>query len=100
MPRKTATSLPPPGAVMKLLPPVDAFAVKIARKYSVKLDDLLRVYSNGARRRNLMHARHELWVVTMDTLGLSYPDTGYMFGVDHTSIISARKEYEGRPRTL
>jgi chromosomal replication initiation ATPase DnaA len=85
---------------MKLLPPVDAFAVRIARKYCVKVDDLLRVYTNGARGRNLMHARHELWVVTMNTLGLSYTDTGFMFGVDHTSVIDARKEYESRPGRL
>jgi chromosomal replication initiation ATPase DnaA len=100
MPRKRTTRLPPTGAVMKLLPPVDSFAAKIAKKYCVKLDDLLKVYSNGARRRNLCRARHELWVVTMDTLGLSYPDTGYMFGVDHTSVMSARKEYESRPNHL
>lgn len=85
---------------MKLLPPVDAFAAKIAKKYCVRVEDLLKVYTNGSRRQNLCRARHELWVVTMDTLGLSYPDTGYMFGVDHTSVIAARKEYEARPNRL
>jgi chromosomal replication initiation ATPase DnaA len=97
MPRKTTTSLPPLGAVMKLPPPIDAFAEKIAKKYFVRSEDLRRVYRNGARRKNLMLARHELWVVTMDTFDLSYPDTGYLFGVDHTSVMSARKEYESRP---
>jgi chromosomal replication initiation ATPase DnaA len=100
MPRKTATKLPPVGAVMKLPPPIDAFAEKIAKKYFVRMEDLLRVYKNGSRRRNVCRARHELWVVTMDTFDLSYPDVGYLFGVDHTSVIAARKEYESRPGRL
>jgi chromosomal replication initiation ATPase DnaA len=100
MPRKRTTKLPPPGAIMPLLPPVDNFAEMVARKYCVKVNDLLKVYTNGARRRNLMYARHELWIVTMDTLGLSYTDTGWMFGVNHTSVIGARKEYESRPGRL
>ncbi len=85
---------------MQVPEPVRALAEKVARKYCLKVDDLLKVYANGARRHNLKLARHELWVVTMDTLALSYPDTGYMFGIDHTSVIAARKEYESRPTRL
>jgi chromosomal replication initiation ATPase DnaA len=97
MPRKAKTKLPPVNAVMQVPAPIRELAEKIARKYMLRTDDLLRVYKNGVRRKQLNLARHELWVVTQNTLDLSYPETGYMFGVDHTSVMAAQKEYESRP---
>jgi chromosomal replication initiation ATPase DnaA len=94
MTRKTTSKLPPIGSIIKLPSPIDTFAENIARKYFVSVDDLLRVY--GSRRQSICRARHELWVVTMDTFDLSYPDTGYLFGVDPSSVRAAREEYESR----
>ena len=39
--------------------------------------------------RTLTTLRHEVWCVVHDTLGLSYPKTGQLFEVDHTSILHA-----------
>jgi hypothetical protein len=42
-----------------------------------------------SRYRTRVRARHRWWAVVKWTLALSYPETGAIFGVDHSSIINA-----------
>jgi hypothetical protein len=72
------------------------FAVRIADRYGVLLTEVLFGKRVPRPTQNVAHARHELWTVTMDTFGYSYPETGALFGFDHTTIMSGRQEYEAR----
>jgi chromosomal replication initiation ATPase DnaA len=72
---------------------VRAFVVSVARKYAVRTEDIL----GKCRRRQVVRARNEAMTVVQDTLDLTYPDTGHLFGVNYTSVMDARKEYESRP---
>jgi hypothetical protein len=68
-----------PSAVLRL-------AVSVARRYGVLCaDDLL----GRSRQPTVVAARHELWRLTKDSWGLSYPETAAIFGVDHTSVLYA-----------
>lgn len=73
-----------------------AFACRLAEKHGWTLAAVL-----GRRRsRALAAVRRELWTVVRDTFGLSLPDTGRLFRVDHTSILYASQvrawERDGR----
>lgn len=92
------TRIEGPNERVILLPePVRKLAVKLADKYLVTLEEVL--FGTPSRRRtskSIAHARHELWTTTMLNYELSYPYTGKMFGVNYTSVMRGRKEYEAR----
>jgi len=68
---------------------VQSFAMSVAKKHGVSVAELL----GRGRTASIARARRELYAVTKDTLGLSYPETGALFGRDHTTIMHACSEY-------
>lgn len=62
-----------------------ATAERTAAEYRVSLKDVL----SCARHRNASKARRHLWTLIRDSLDLSYPEIGSLFGVDHTSVLNA-----------
>jgi hypothetical protein len=75
--------------IAALPPGVMAFASQVARKHGYEVG---RVLGRG-RDPALCRARHELWSVVKSTLGLSYPATAALFGVDHSSVMHAERAY-------
>ena len=72
--------------------PVADEARRIAKRYLLPVGHVV----GRVRHRRAVQARHELWTVTLDTLDLSYPDAGRMFGVDHTTIIHGVRRHRER----
>jgi chromosomal replication initiation ATPase DnaA len=68
------------------------WAGRVCRSLGVELDDVLGM----SRSQSLVRARHELWSLVADTLALSTPEMGALFNVDHSTIISAVRNYRAR----
>lgn len=64
----------------------------VARQHRVPLSELL----GRSRSPRTVRARHAMWLTVKERLRLSYPETGNLFGVDHTSVLhAARKQKDG-----
>ena len=65
--------------------------VDAAKRHGATLDDVL----GRDRRPRLVAARHACWFVLYDhaTLRFSFPDIGELWGVDHTTVMSAVHRY-------
>lgn len=91
----------PDGRSLLLPEPVRKLAAKLADRYLVDLQDVLFGRRIGRRpSKSISYARHELWTRTKSKYHLSYPETAKLFGVNHTSIMDGRKEYESRAARL
>jgi chromosomal replication initiation ATPase DnaA len=75
-----------------LPPTVRALGERIAREHGKTFAAL--VSGTGTRSKTIALARHRWIAITKWTLGLSYPEAGRMFGLDHTTVISACKKIE------
>lgn len=69
-------------------------ALMFARSYCVThgatLGEVIDGDDTGRERgARVVRARHRLWTVLLDTLGLSYPDCAALFEVDHTTVMHA-----------
>ena len=61
------------------------FCERVARSHATSIEQV----AGGLRYKNIVAARHEMIAVVHDTLGLSLPQTGILFGMDHTSVLHA-----------
>ena len=50
--------------------------------------------ASRSRLATTVRARHRWWAATKWSLGLSYPETGALFGVDHTTVMAAVRKVE------
>lgn len=64
-----------------------ASASEFALEHGVTLEAVL----GRSRTKAVVAARHALWR-HVRALGLSYPEIGELFGVDHTSVYQACRE--------
>ncbi|HSY22337.1 MAG TPA: helix-turn-helix domain-containing protein [Polyangiaceae bacterium] len=62
-------------------------ATRVAADHHVALADLL----GPCRLRGVVAARGHFWALLRDTLVMSYPEIGALFGADHTTVIYAVK---------
>ncbi len=49
-----------------------------------------------ARHMSIAQARHAVWTIVRIRFGLSYPEIGELFGVDHTTVMQGVRK--ARPR--
>jgi chromosomal replication initiation ATPase DnaA len=47
-----------------------------------------------SRLASVVRARHDLWAMCRWSLGMSYGELGALFGVDHTTVVSAVRKCE------
>lgn len=66
--------------------------MSLAREYGVTTGDVL----SRARTRTVVKCRHHMWRLLRDTLDLSYPEIGRIWGVDHTSVMTAVRNLRDR----
>jgi chromosomal replication initiation ATPase DnaA len=59
----------------------------IAENCGVTLDEML----GRGRYKSMCEARHELWRLTRERFGYSYPQVAKLYGVDHTTVMAALK---------
>jgi hypothetical protein len=64
-------------------------ALMFARGYCFSQGAPLSEVIGESRSAHVARARHRLWTVLLDTLGLSYPACAAIFEVDHTTVMSA-----------
>lgn len=67
-------------------------ALTFARQYCASQGATLDMVTSQDRLEYVVRARHRLWTVLLDTLGLSYPACAALFEVDHTTVMSAVKK--------
>lgn len=104
MPREAAPARPPPTSrraydrKLASLPDVEARlqqlgALDWSRRFCEERGiDLGEVTARG-RSRSVVRVRHALWSILRDTLDLSLPEVGRIFGVDHTTVLAAVRKY-------
>lgn len=49
-----------------------------------------------ARHASIATARHAVWTLVRRRFGLSYPEIGELFGVDHTTVMAGVKKAQPR----
>lgn len=75
-----------PGSYVVYLPAcIRTVGERIAAEHGITFAAM----AGRSRYRTRVRARHRWWAVVKWTLALSYPETGAIFGVDHSSIINA-----------
>lgn len=63
----------------------------IAKGYGVTVEDV----TSTRRHRNTAHARHACWA-WLRRKGYSLPEIGRLWGVDHTSVMTAVKKHAAK----
>jgi hypothetical protein len=66
-------------------------AMAIARRHSVTFDDI----AGRSRAKRTVKARHEVWA-WLYGLGFSYPECGYLWGVDASTVLAALRKVPRR----
>lgn len=49
-----------------------------------------------ARHASIATARHAVWTIIRSRFGLSYPEIGELFGVDHTTVMAGIRKAKPR----
>lgn len=71
---------------------LEGLAIRIAEEHGVDVMDVL----NDRRYKSISIARQHLAAIIRWTLGLSYPEIGYILGVDHTTVMYAEIAHGSR----
>jgi hypothetical protein len=75
-----------PGSYVLHLPAsVRAVGERIANEHGITFAAM----AGRSRYPRCVRARHRWWTVVKWSLALSYPETGALFGVDHTTVMNA-----------
>lgn len=64
-------------------------ALTFARTFCLSEGASLIEVIGRSREPRIVRARHHLWAVLFDTLGLGYAEHGRLFEVDHTTVMHA-----------
>lgn len=71
---------------------LDRFVEKIAHEHGVTVHQIMVAKSD--RHPAASRARFHAWAVVKWSTGLSFPEIGAFFGVDHTSVLAGVRRWE------